>query len=65
MFYVLKGWITMVYENEGEFTFHEGDCCLQPAGIAHNEIRCSEDNVTLEVYSPAVHNTEAIEKDIG
>ena len=65
MFYVLKGWITMLYEGQGELTFHEGDCCLQPAGIAHNEIRCSEDNVTLEVYSPAVHKTVAMDKDIA
>ena len=62
MFYVLKGWVTMVYEGVGEFTFHEGDCCLQPAGIAHNEIRCSEDNECLEIYSPAVHKTVALEE---
>ena len=61
MFYVLKGWVTMVYEDEGEFTFHEGDCCLQPAGIAHNEIQCSEDFQCLEIYSPAVHETVAMD----
>ena len=60
MFYVLKGWVTMEYEGVGEFTFYEGDCCLQPAGIVHNELRCSEDNKTLEVYSPAVHPTVAV-----
>ena len=65
MFYVLKGWVTMVYEGEGEFTFYEGDCCLQPAGIAHNEIRCSEDNVTLEIYSPAVHETVQVDKELA
>ncbi len=65
MFYVLKGWVTMVYEGVGEFTFHEGDCCLQPAGIAHNEIRCSADNETLEIYSPAVHKTVVLEERTG
>ena len=61
MFYVLKGWVTMYYEGVGEITLHEGDCCLQPASIAHDEISCSEDNETLEVYSPAVHKTVALE----
>ena len=61
MFYVLKGWVTMVYENEGEFTFREGDCCMQPAGIAHNEIQCSADFECLEIYSPAVHKTVAMD----
>ena len=65
MFYVLKGWVTMDYEGVGEITLHEGDCCLQPAGIAHNEIRCSEDNETLEIYSPAVHKTVALQEDIA
>ena len=60
MFYVLKGWVTMYYEGVGEVTLHEGDCCLQPAGIAHDEISCSEDNETLEIYSPAVHKTVAV-----
>ena len=35
MFYVLKGWIRFVYEGQGEHTFNEGDCVLQPAGIVH------------------------------
>lgn len=65
MFYVLKGWIKFVYENEGEYTFHEGDCCMQPAGIVHNELECSDDLQILEIYSPAVHETVALEKMSG
>lgn len=61
MFYVLKGWVTMVYDGEGEFTFREGDSCLQPAGIAHNELQCSADFECLEIYSPAVHDTVAMD----
>ena len=61
MFYVLKGWVTMVYDGEGELTFQAGDCCLQPSAISHNEIQCSEDFECLEIYSPAVHETVAIE----
>jgi len=61
MFYVLKGWVTMVYEAAGEVTLHAGDNCLQPAEIAHNEIQCSEDFECLEIYSPAKHDTVAID----
>lgn len=62
MFYVLKGWIKFVYEGEGEYTFREGDCCLQPAGIVHNELECSDDLEVLEIYSPAVHETVVVDK---
>jgi len=60
MFYVLKGWIRFIYEGEGEYTFREGDCCLQPAGIVHNELECSDDLEVLEIYSPAVHETVVV-----
>jgi hypothetical protein len=56
MFYVLKGWSRLVYEGEGEHTFHEGDRCLQLAGIMPNGLE------VLEIYSPAVHETVAVEK---
>src|SRR5215470_20381896 len=62
MFYVLKGWIRFVYEAHGEHTFHAGDCVLQPAGIVHNELDCSDDIELLEVYAPAVHQTVVVEK---
>ena len=62
MFYVLKGWIKLVYDGqEGELTFRAGDCVLQPAGIVHNEIACSDDVEVLEIYSPAIHETAAVE----
>jgi quercetin dioxygenase-like cupin family protein len=60
MFYVLKGWIRFVYEDQGEHTFHPGDCVLQPPGIVHNELECSDDLEVLEIYSPAVHPTVAV-----
>ena len=62
MFYVLKGWIRFVYENEGERTFQAGDCVLQPPGIVHNELDCSDDVEILEIYSPAVHPTVVVER---
>ena len=60
MFYVLKGWIRLVYEGHGEHTFYPGDCVLQPAGIVHNELDCSDDVEVLEIYSPAVHDTVVV-----
>ena len=62
MFYVLKGSIKFVYEGQGERTFGPGDCVLQPAGIVHNELECSDDLEILEIYSPAVHPTVVVDK---
>jgi mannose-6-phosphate isomerase-like protein (cupin superfamily) len=62
MFYVLNGWIKFVYEGRGEHTFQKGDCVLQPAGIVHNELDCSDDLEVLEIYSPAVHETVVVER---
>jgi mannose-6-phosphate isomerase-like protein (cupin superfamily) len=61
MFYVLKGWIKFVYEGQGEREFEAGDCVLQPAGIVHNELDCSDDLEVLEIYSPAVHQTVIVD----
>src|SRR6266571_2827934 len=38
----------------------KGDCILQPPGIVHNELDCSDDLEVLEVYSPAVHETVVV-----
>ena len=62
MFYVLKGWIKFVYEGHGEHLFQAGDCVVQPAGIVHNELDCSDDLEVLEVYSPAVHQTVVVDR---
>ena len=59
MIYILKGWIKFTYEDQGAFTFGPGDCCLQPPGILHNELECSEDLELLEITSPAKYETEA------
>jgi mannose-6-phosphate isomerase-like protein (cupin superfamily) len=61
MFYVLKGWMRFVYEGQGEHLFQAGDCVVQPAGIVHNELECSDDVEILEIYSPAVHETRKVE----
>jgi quercetin dioxygenase-like cupin family protein len=62
MFYVLDGWIKFVYEGQGEQTFQKGDCILQPPGIVHNELDCSDDLEVLEIYSPAVHETVVVDR---
>ncbi len=65
-YYVLKGWIKFIYEGqEGELTFRAGDCVFAPAAIRHNEISCSDDFEALEVLSPAVHETRAVESVPG
>ena len=50
----------MFYGQDGELTFRAGDCVLQPAGIVHNELTCSDDLEILEIYSPAVHETRVV-----
>ena len=62
MFYVLRGWIKLVYQDHGEHTFGAGDCVLQPRGIVHNELDCSDDVEILEIYSPAVHPTVVVDE---
>jgi quercetin dioxygenase-like cupin family protein len=62
MIYILKGWIRFTYEGRGEFTFGPGDCCMQPPGIVHNELDCSDDLELLEITSPADFETVALER---
>jgi mannose-6-phosphate isomerase-like protein (cupin superfamily) len=55
--YVLKGWIRVWLDGEGEFTFHPGDSWLQPPAIRHNVLGFSEDFEVLEIVSPGVFDT--------
>ena len=61
MFYVIRGWIRFTYEGHGEHTFGPGDCCLQPPGIVHNELDCSDDLELLEITSPGDYETVPVE----
>jgi quercetin dioxygenase-like cupin family protein len=61
MFYVLKGWMKFVWQGQGEQVVRAGDCVLQPPGIVHNELECSDDVEVLEIYSPAVHPTVKVD----
>jgi len=62
MIYILKGSIRFTYEGHGEHTFGPGDCCLQPPGIVHNELDCSDDLELLEITSPGEYETVALHK---
>ena len=61
LIYILKGWIRFTYEGHGEHTFGPGDCCLQPPGIVHNELDCSDDLELLEITAPGDYETVAMQ----
>ncbi len=53
MVYVLRGWIAFHYEGQGDVRLEPGDTVLQPAGIRHELLGCSDDLELLEITSPA------------
>lgn len=58
--YCLAGTARVVYEDQGEaFEFNAGDCILQPPGIRHRVLECTNGFEVLEVGSPAEHPTFA------
>ena len=58
---VLDGWAECEYEGEGVHRIKKGDCILQPPGIKHREIACSDDFSVLEVVAPADFGTRVVE----
>ena len=55
--YVLKGWVQMYYEGEGEMTLNAGDFVFHPKGHIHDFMEYSEDLELLEMASPANHHS--------
>ena len=51
--YVLKGTLTIEFEDGTVGTFGAGDSFFVPGGMKHNEIYVSEDKEALEVSVPA------------
>jgi len=49
-----------VYEGQGEKIFGKGDCVLQPPGIVHNELDCSDDLEVLEITGEPVVACDSI-----
>ena len=58
MIYNYKGWVRLVYEDQGEpFVMGPGDCVLQPPEIRHRVLECSAGLEVVEIGSPAEHMT--------
>ena len=60
MIYVRKGWVRVVYEDQGEpFVLHVGDMVLQPTEIRHRVLESSPGLEVVEISCPALHETLA------
>ena len=58
MIYCYKGWVKVVYEDQGEpFIMNAGDCVLQPPHIRHQVLECSDNFEVIEIGCPAEHKT--------
>ncbi len=60
MIFCRKGWVRVVYEDQGEpFVMEAGDCVLQPPRIRHRVLESSAAMEVVEVSCPALHETFA------
>ena len=60
MIYVHRGWVKVVYEDQGEpFVMEAGDCVLQPPTIRHRVLESSPGMEVIEIGCPAEHDTLA------
>ncbi len=60
MIYCYKGWVRVVYEDQGPpFVLQAGDCVLQPPEIRHRVLESSPGLEVIEIGSPACHETLA------
>ena len=58
--YVRKGWVRVVYEDQGEpFVMEAGDLVLQPPEIRHRVLESSPGLEVVEISCPAAHPTYA------
>ncbi len=58
LIYCYKGWVRLVYEDQGEpFILKEGDCVIQPPKIRHRVLEASEGLEVIEIGVPAEHMT--------
>ena len=65
MIYCYRGWVRLVYEDQGPaFVMRAGDCVLQPPGIRHRVLECSDAFEVVEIGCPAEHET-LVEHDMG
>jgi len=60
MIYVHRGWVRLVYEDQGEpFVMRAGDCVLQPPQIRHRVLESGDGLEVIELGCPAEHETLA------
>jgi quercetin dioxygenase-like cupin family protein len=60
MIYCYKGWVRLVYEDQGPpFVLEAGDCVLQPPRIRHRVLESSPGLEVIEIGCPASHETFA------
>lgn len=60
MIFCHKGWVRLVYEDQGEpFVLHAGDCVLQPPEIRHRVLESGDGLEVIELGCPAEHETLA------
>ncbi len=60
LIYCYKGWVKVVYEDQGEpFILEAGDCVVQPPQIRHRVLESSPGLEVIEIGCPAEHETFA------
>jgi quercetin dioxygenase-like cupin family protein len=60
LIYVRRGWVRVVYEDQGEpFVLEAGDLVLQPPLIRHRVLESSPGLEVIEIGAPALHETFA------
>ncbi len=58
LIFCLKGWVRLVYEDQGEpFILEAGNCVIQPPMIRHRVLEASDNVEVLEIGVPAEHIT--------
>jgi len=58
LIYCYKGWVKVVYEDQGEpMILEPGDCVTQPPGIRHRVLESSDHLEVIEIGVPAMHMT--------
>jgi mannose-6-phosphate isomerase-like protein (cupin superfamily) len=58
MIFCVRGWVRVVYEDQGPpFTLEPGDCVLQPPQIRHRVLESGAGLEVVELTCPAQHET--------
>mgnify|MGYP002621825463 CR=1 FL=1 len=58
MIFCYRGWVDLVYEDQGEpFRLYAGNCVIQPPEIRHRVLYASDNLEVIEIGVPAEHVT--------